>query len=75
MADDARPERPRHALDRDVVVGRPHAARGEHDVEGPAELGDLGGDQLDLVGDDRDAAHVDAELRAARGTGTRRWRR
>ena len=53
--------RARHALDGDVVVGRPDAARGEDHVVVAAERGDLAGDQLDLVGDDRDAAHVDAE--------------
>jgi hypothetical protein len=38
------------------------AARGEDEVEGLAERGHLLGDQRDLVGDDRDAAHLDAQL-------------
>src|SRR5262249_29518299 len=54
-------ERPGHALDRDVVVGRPDTTRREDDVEAPAELADLGRDPLDFVGDDDDAPDVHAE--------------
>ena len=52
---------PGHALDGHVVVRGPHAARGEDDVEGPAEGGHLARDLVDVVGNHRDAAHVDAE--------------
>ncbi len=61
VAHDLRPHRQRDALDRDVVVGRPDAAGGEHDVVGAAEGSDLLGDQRDLVGNDGDPPHVDAE--------------
>ncbi len=61
IADHRHAERARHALDGDVVVGGPDPARGEDDVEAPAELDDLGRDPLDLVGDHDDASHVHAE--------------
>src|SRR5439155_130876 len=53
--------RARDALDGDVVVRGADAARGEDHVVVAAERRDLTGDQVDLVRDDRDPAHVDAE--------------
>ena len=61
MAHHRRAHRAGHALDRHVVVRRPHAARGEDHVEAPAEGRDLLGDEVHLVGNHGDAAHVHAE--------------
>jgi len=62
VADDGHAHRTCHALDRHVVVRRPHAARGEDEVEGLAEGGDFFRDERDLVRDDGDASHLDAQL-------------
>ena len=61
VADDARAHRPRHAFHGDVVVGRPDAAGGEDHVQSLAELAHLGGDEVDLVGNDGDLADLHPE--------------
>src|SRR2546430_10334071 len=47
---------------RHVVVRRAHATRREHHVVLATVGRHLPRDQLDLVGDDRDPAHLDAQL-------------
>jgi hypothetical protein len=61
LPDDRHVERARDALDGDVVVGGAHPAGGEHHVVGGTERAHLRRDQVHLVGDDRDAPHLDAQ--------------
>src|SRR5260370_39876382 len=62
MTDDRYPQRPRHALEGDVVVGGADPARREHDVELAAEGAELVGDDGHVVRYHADPAHVDPEL-------------
>ena len=61
IADHGHAERASHALDGDIVVGRPHPPRREHDIEATAELDDFGRDLFDFVGDHDDTPHVHPE--------------
>ena len=59
--DDRDAERAGDGLDRDVVVRRADAARGEEPVVRGGELAHLAGDFVDLVQDRHHAAELDAE--------------
>src|SRR5262249_41072114 len=61
VTDDSSVEAPSDALHRHVVVRRADAARGEHDVVAGLEVGDGGGDLVELVGHGEDATHRDAD--------------
>src|SRR5262249_22178860 len=50
VTDDSSLETPRDAFHRHVVVGGADAARGEHDVVAGLEVGDGGGDLVELAG-------------------------
>ena len=61
MSYDGHVHGPRHPFDRHVVVGRPHSARGENQVELSAEGRHLPSNLLHVVSDDRDTPHVHAK--------------